>query len=95
MSTNALSVSSRPQPVFNAIAGLVSFSIILLGQQMVSRAISLGIQKTTAIWIVVPLGEILAVAWLFAYLYSTGQSIIAHFGENSSLGRTSCLLSAS
>ena len=79
MSTNALSVSSRSQLLFNSIAGLVSFAIILLGQQMVSRAISLGIQKTTAIWIVVPLGEILAVEWRFAYLYGTGQSISAYF----------------
>lgn len=81
MSTRALSVSGRRQLILDSIAGLVSFATILLSQQMVSQVVSLGIPKTTAIWTVVPLGEMVAVAWLFAYLSGNGQSISKYLGS--------------
>ncbi len=81
MITKAISITIRYHLLWDSIAGLAAFGLILLSQQMVSRVITLGVPKTTAIWVVVPLGEVVSVAFLFTYLRSTGHSIQAFIGS--------------
>ncbi len=65
----------------DAIAGLVAVALIIFCQQLVGPASSLGISKTTAIWVIVPLGEIVSLLFLATYLRSVDFSPWSFIGS--------------
>ncbi len=76
-----ISVTAQHHPFWDIVVGLFAFGIILLSQQIIGQVISLGIPTTTAIWLIIPLGEIIAVAILFLYIHRRGHSIRSFFGD--------------
>ena len=78
---SSTSATSQPRPIWDIGAGLLAFVVILLSQQLIGRVISFGLSVTTAIWLVIPLGEIIAVAFLFVYIHQTGRSIRSFLGD--------------
>jgi membrane protease YdiL (CAAX protease family) len=75
------SATDQPRPIWDIGAGLLAFMVILLSQQTIGKVISFGLPVTTAIWLVIPLGEIIAVAFLFVYIHQTGRSIRTFLGD--------------
>ncbi len=75
------SVTAQHHPLWDIVAGLFAFGIILISQQMIGPVISLGVPQTTAIWLIIPLGEIIAVAILFLYIHRGNHSIRIFLGD--------------
>ncbi len=75
------SLTSQDHPIRDIVIGLFAFGFILLTQQIIGPVISLGVPSTTAIWLIIPSGEIIAVVILLIYTQLNHHSIRSLFGK--------------